>query len=51
MTRIERAKLMIEDYEAYAELVPKGHWLQLLEAIAKSEGITEEEKRSLEENT
>ena len=48
MTRTERAKLMIEDYEIYAELVPEGYWLQLLDAIAHSKGISSDEKGSTE---
>ena len=41
MTREQRAKLMVEDLDAYMELVPdnQGYWLQLLEGIAKTNGI------------
>ena len=35
MTREERAKLMIEDYDTYKQIVPEEHWLQLLDGIAK----------------
>ena len=48
MTRMERAKLMVRDYEAYAEIVPKGYWLQLLDAIAHSEGISSDDEGSTE---
>ena len=48
MTRMERAKLMVTDYEAYAEIVPKGYWLQLLDAIAHSEGISIDDEGSTE---
>ena len=48
MTRMERAKLMVTDYETYAEIVPKGYWLQLLDAIAHSEGISSDDEGSTE---
>lgn len=35
MTREERAKLMIEDYDTYKQIVPELHWLQILDGIAK----------------
>jgi hypothetical protein len=41
MTRMERARLMIEDYDTYQALVPEGHWLQLLDGIADLEGLEE----------
>ena len=48
MTRMKRAKLMVTDYEAYAEIVPEGYWLQLLDAIAHSEGISPDDEGSTE---
>lgn len=36
MTREERAHLMLYDYQSYAEKVPEGHWLQILDGIARS---------------
>ena len=51
MTRTERAKLIVTDYEAYAEIVPEGYWLQLLDAIAHSEGISSDEEGSTERTT
>lgn len=35
MTREERVRLMIADSEAYIEKVPEGHWLDILDGIAK----------------
>ncbi len=46
MTRIERAKLMVEDYDTYAELVPEGYWLQLLDKIAHGKGISSDQEGS-----
>ena len=48
MTRMERAKLMVNDYETYAEIVPEGYWLQLLDAMAHSKGISSDEEGSTE---
>jgi hypothetical protein len=36
MTREERVELMLTDMDAYLELVPGEHWLQLLDGIAKA---------------
>ena len=41
MTRQERVRLMLTDYDAYAEMVPEGHWLQILEGIADLDGLGE----------
>jgi len=30
---------MIEDYDAYGALVPKGYWLLLLNGVANAEGL------------
>ena len=46
MTRMERAKLMVEDYDTYAELVPEGYWLQLLDKIAHGKGISPDQEGS-----
>ena len=35
MTREERVELLLEDSDAYIDQVPEGHWLQLLDGIAK----------------
>lgn len=47
MTKEERAQLMITDYGSYAEMVPEGFWLLLLDGVARAGGISEDEKRSL----
>lgn len=36
MTREERVKLLLKDEEAYIAKVPDGHWLDILDGIARS---------------
>lgn len=35
MSRAERVKLLLEDSDAYINMVPQGHWLDILDGIAK----------------
>jgi hypothetical protein len=38
MTKKERVKLMLADVDAYTEKVPAGHWLDVLDGIARTGG-------------
>lgn len=41
MTRQERVDLMLEDSDAYIDLVPEGHWLLVLDGMAKLPPVTD----------
>ncbi len=42
MTRQERVELMLEDSDTYMDMVPEGHWLQVLDGMAKLPPLTDE---------
>lgn len=42
MTRQERAQLIVNDSEAYMDIVPKDHWLLVLDGMAKLPPVTDE---------
>lgn len=46
MTRQERVDLMLEDSDAYIDLVPEGHWLLILDGMAKLPPVTDESRMS-----
>lgn len=41
MTREERVALLLEDSDAYIELVPEGHWLLILDGLSGLPPVTE----------
>ena len=44
LSRLERARLLVSDWEAYRDSVPEGHWLLLLDGLAgKGVGPIEED--------
>jgi hypothetical protein len=48
MTREERVAYMLQDSDAYIESVPEGHWLLILDGLAKLPPYKPEVPRGVE---